>query len=316
MLIVGGGISGAAVARDAALRGIPCVLVERGDFACGTSSFTSKLVHGGLRYLARMDLRTTRTSSVERDRLRRLDPNLLVEIPFLVCARRSPNGVAPWKLRAALGLYSSLGRSGRRAGMLRRRSWATRVPDLDVDTISGVGLYRELQVDDARLVLEIIKDARRAGAVALNYTELVHFRHCDRGRILGAVVRDQRSQRCFFIRTDTVVNTTGTNVDRVRQLAGRVGGRVRPARGTHLVIGRHHLAVDAAVAFQARDGRNLFVCPYEEVFIIGTTDEFAEERDSPVPTEAEQNYLLGEMNSMFPKLNLGPSDVLSAWAGV
>jgi glycerol-3-phosphate dehydrogenase len=315
LLVIGGGITGAGVLRDAALRGLRCALLERGDFACGTSSHTSKMIHGGLRYLAEGALGVTRESCVERDLLARLNPLLVRPLPFLFCSFRA--GVPPWKMLAGLSLYAAL--AGFRGGGFRVLSHAevrALSGDLRSEGLRAAGFYFDQQVNDARLVLETLKDARRAGGEAINHAQVVGLEPCADG-VTCVRVRDQLDGREHTLRAARIVNAAGPAVDRVRALAGPLPAReLRPAKGVHLVIPRARVHAEAAVSFQAHDGRHMFLCPYDDVHLIGTTDAFTDEIDEPGVTRAEMHYLLDAANHAFPAAQLRESDLLSVYAGV
>jgi glycerol-3-phosphate dehydrogenase len=315
LLVIGGGITGAGILRDAALRGLQVALIERADFASGTSSHTSKMIHGGLRYLAEGALSVTRESSLERDLLARLNPLLVRPLPFLFCS--FADGVAPWKVLAGLSLYSAL--SGFRGGGFRLLSPAQIASfsrDLRSEGLRTAGLYHDQQVDDARLVLETIKDARRAGGEAVSYCEALRLEPAE-GSAMRVTVRDALSGRTLSLRAARVINATGPSVDRVRERERPLATReLRPAKGVHLVIARTRLHADAAVSFQAADGRHMFLCPYEDVHLIGTTDTFSEELDEPRVSAADAEYLLAAANRSFPRAALTTRDLISVYAGV
>jgi glycerol-3-phosphate dehydrogenase len=316
LVVIGGGITGAGVLRDAALRGLSCVLFERDDFASGTSSHTSKMIHGGLRYIAEGQLGVTRESCVERDRLAALNPNLVRPLPFLFCA--FDDGVPPWKMVAGLSIYGAL--SGFKGGsfkILKRREIEALSRDVRLEGLRAAGLYYDQQVDDARIVLETIKDARRAGAEAVHHAECTGFDHDAEGRVSAVRIRDRLSGREHRIRAERVVNATGPSVDRLRKLDTQLAHEeLRPAKGIHAVIGRERVHADAAVSFQAADGRHMFLCPWQDVHLIGTTDAFTDEIDEPRVTRAEVAYVLSAANHAFPRANLSENDLVSVYAGV
>ncbi len=315
LVVIGGGITGAGVLRDAALRGLSCALFERADFASGTSSHTSKLIHGGLRYLAEGQLGVTRESCVERDRLAALNPNLVRPLPFLFCA--FDDGVPPWKMVTGLSLYSAI--AGFRGGtfrLLRRGEIETLSHDVRKQGLRAAGLYYDQQVDDARIVLEVLKDARRAGAEAIHHAEVVGFERAA-GRLTAVRVRCALTAGEHVIRARSFVNATGPAVDRCRALDHALSRQeLRPAKGVHAVIPRERVHADAAVSFQARDGRHMFLCPWQDVHLIGTTDAFTDEIDAPRVTRAELRYLLDAANHAFPRVNLAERDLVSVYAGV
>jgi glycerol-3-phosphate dehydrogenase len=332
LLVVGGGITGAGILRDAALRGLKVSLIERGDFASGTSSHTSKMIHGGLRYIAEGALGVTRESCVERDLLARLNPLLVRPLPFLFCS--FDDGVAPWKMLAGLSIYATLaGFQGGGFRLLSKAQIALLSRDVRQTGLRAAGLYHDQQVDDARIVLETIKDARRVGGEAISYCEALRLVP-EQGATL-VTVRDALSGREMTIRAERVINATGPSVDRVRerervpaavetrvsQLGSHAQPRastreLRPAKGVHVVIARSRVHADAAVSFQAADGRHMFLCPYENVHLIGTTDTFTAELDEPRVTEADVAYLLAATNRTFPSAQLSARDLVSVYAGV
>jgi len=317
VLVIGGGISGAGVLRDAAARGLRAFAVERGDFASGTSSRSSKMIHGGLRYLAHGHLAVTREACRERDQLARLNPNLVRPLPFLFPSWRDGK-VSAWQVRAALWAYYALAnfRPEARFRMLSRDEVAAYSRDVRLEGMRAAGLYHDAQADDARLVLEALKSARRLGGDAAPQAEVIELLHAG-GRVSGARVRDRLEGRTLAIRAHAVVNAAGPGLARVRGLDGvGPGERLRPAKGVHLVIPRQRLHALGAVAFEGADGRHLFLCPFEDVAMIGTTDTFTDEIDEPVVTIDEVHYLLAAANQAFPDAGLTTNDIRSVWAGV
>ncbi len=315
LVVIGGGITGAGVLRDAALRGLKCALFERSDFASGTSSHTSKMIHGGLRYIAEGQLGVTRESCVERDRLAALNPNLVRPLPFLFCS--FADGVPPWKMIAGLSIYSAIaGFKGGSFRLLKRAEIDALSRDVRKDGLRAAGLYHDQQVDDARIVLETIKDARRVGAEAIHYAEATGFEHTN-GRISALTVRCKLSGRAYRIGAQAFVNATGPAVDRCRALDHPLAQQeLRPAKGVHLVIARDRVHADAAVSFQAQDGRHMFLCPWQDVHLIGTTDAFSDEIDAPQVNHEEVRYLLAAANHAFPRARLSEADLISVYAGV
>ena len=318
LLVVGGGITGAGVLRDAASRGLRTLLVERDDFASGTSSRSSKLVHGGMRYIGEGALGVTRESCRERDLLRAQNPNLIRPLPFLFPAYRDSK-TPLWQVRSALWVYHALAnfRSSAASRMLAPVEVLEFCRDLRRDGLRGAGLYTDAQVDDARLVLETLKSARSLGAEAVNHAELVAFEHGADQRISGARVRDRRTGRSHTIAVQVVVNAAGPSLDRVRDLdRKRSAPELRPAKGVHLVIPRQRIHSQGAVVFEAADGRHLFLVPWEDVTLLGTTDSFSEELDEPVARIDEVHYLLSAANRAFPKAALTTNDLRAVFAGV
>jgi len=318
LLVIGGGITGAGVLRDAASRGLRGFLVERGDFASGTSSRSSKMIHGGIRYLAHGHFGVTREACRERDRLAALNPNLVRPLPFLFPSWEGGK-IPPWQLRAALVAYTAVAnfRKTSRFRMLSREEVAGYSRDLRQQGLRAAGLYRDAQVDDARLVIETLKSARRLGGDAASHAELIEFLRGPDGRLAGARVRDRLEGRTLAIRADALVNAAGPAVLRVRGLdRPDAGNDLRPAKGVHLVIPRQRIHSEGAITFESRDGRHLFLCPFDDVALIGTTDTFTDELDEPVVTIDEVHYLLAAANEAFPGAALNTNDLRSVFAGV
>ena len=318
MLIIGGGITGAGILRDAASRGLRALIVERRDFASGTSGRSTKLIHGGLRYIAQGQLSMIRESCRERDLLLRLNPHLVRPIPFLWPV--FDDGRTPlWQVRAALSLYWGLAnfRSSARFRTLRPERVAEFSQDLRREGLRGAGFFHDGQVDDARLVLETLVSARRLGGEAVNHAEVYEFLRGDENKVVGARVRDKESGESREIRADVVVNAAGPAVERVRGLDRPISTpEIRPAKGVHLVIPRDRIHCECAIVFDARDGRHLCLIPWDEVALIGTTDTFTDQIDEPVVTIEEVHYMLSAANDAFPRLALTTNDIRCAFAGV
>ncbi len=318
LLVIGGGVTGAGVLRDAASRGLRALLVERGDFASGTSSRSSKFVHGGLRYIAEGQLALTREACRERDLLMRLNPHLVRPLSFLFPAWEG-GGIPLWQVRAALFTYSALAhfRGTARHRMLGPEEALRLCPDLAPDGLRGAGLYSDGQTDDARLVIETLVSARRLGAEAVHHCPVTEFFRDADGRLAGARLRDRLTGRARSVRAAVVVNAAGPSVERVRGLDRPVlQPELRPAKGVHLVIPGGRVRARGAVTFQAPDGRHLFLAPWGDVAILGTTDRFSDEIDEPVVTIEEVHYLLAAAHAAFPRAGLSTNDLRSVWAGV
>ncbi len=317
VLVIGGGINGAGIARDAALRGLRTAVVERSDFASGTSSRSSKLIHGGLRYLEQGHIRLVLESVRERERLRRLAPHLVRPQEFLVPLYGS---LAPWKLAAGLWAYDLLAGwwNVRRHRMLRPRAVHAAEPALRQEGLRGAGLYFDCRTDDARLVLETMLAAVGEGAVVASYAELLGFVK-EGGRIVGARVADRVGGGEVEVRARVVVNATGPWVDRVAALDAPGRTRLRLTKGVHIVVPRARVGHRAAIVLNAvQDGRVMFVIPWGEHTLVGTTDTDHEGGPDtpPVVERADVDYLLDTVNHYFPAAHLGVADVVSAFAGL
>ena len=321
LLVIGGGINGAGIAREAALRGLKTALVEKGDFANGTSSKSSKLIHGGFRYLETGDFRLVLEASQERDLLRRrLAPHLVRPLRFFFPVYE--NGpVSLWKLRAGLLAYDLLAafRNIERHRIVGRRRTAEVEPRLRSDGLRGGALYFDCFTDDSRLVLENILSAEEAGAVCVNYLGVEEIEKSD-GRVAGAIVRDLDAEGgSIHVSALAVVNATGPWLDRIRALDDPLAPAVlRPTKGVHVVLARDRVGNRQAVVLRAvRDQRVLFVIPWEEHTIVGTTDtDYAGSPESVAAEDEDVAYLLETVNFYFPEARLRATDVISTFAGL
>jgi glycerol-3-phosphate dehydrogenase len=315
--VIGGGITGAGVARDAALRGLSVALLERRDFASGTSSRSSKLIHGGLRYLQQGDVGLVRESATERYVVRRLAPYLArpVEMLLPVYSRAGYT-----KLSVGLWTYDRLASvaEAERHRMLRRAETLALEPRLRAEKLYGAGCYYEYLTDDARLVMEVVKAAATLGAVVANYAEVEDFvRHGS--QIEGVHVRDQIVGERFAVRARVVVNAAGPWVDALR-MRGEADQRprLRLTKGIHLAVRSARLGVSHVVIMPARDKRGVFAIPHGAVTYLGTTDTFyARPDDYPEIALDDAHYLLEAANrALALDTPLTPDDVVSAWAGL
>jgi glycerol-3-phosphate dehydrogenase len=319
LLVVGGGINGAGIARDAAMRGLRTALVERADLASGTSSRSSKLIHGGLRYLEQGEVRLVLEAVRERERLRRLAPHLVrpQEFVFPIYA----GGPVRWlTLAAGLWAYDLLAGlwTVQRHRMLGREATEAAEPALLREGLRGAGRYWDCRTDDARLVLETALAAAGEGALVVSYVELTGLRKED-GRIVGARLLDRLGGETIDVRARVVVNAAGPWVDRVVALDAPSPPRLRLTKGVHLVVPRARIGNRAAVVLHAlRDRRVMFVIPWGEHALVGTTDtDHQGGPGTPPVVEADDvGYLLETVNHYFPAAELRPADVLSAFAGL
>jgi len=320
VLVIGGGITGAGVALDAASRGLRVALVERHDFASGTSSRSSKLVHGGLRYLDQHEFRLVYEGLAERQRILENAPHLVRVLPFLVPVLTSGGRVdrrlAP-VLGSALWMYDLTG--GLRIGKIHRKvsvdDALEQFPTLDRERLTGAYVYYDAQADDARLTLTIARTAAEHGAVVVNYAELVGFER-DASRVVGARVRGDGGE--FTVGARVVVNAAGVWADDVRSLDEGVSPEsIRPAKGVHITLPWHLFRnTIAAIAPSAHDDRPVFVIPWEEHTYIGTTDtDYDGPLDDPRCTDADARYLLDAVNGVM-STTVTLDDIVGAWAGL
>lgn len=319
VLVIGGGIAGAAVARDAALRGFRTALVDKGDFGGATSSRSSRLVHGGLRYLETGDLRLVFEASRERRILLRIAPHLVRPLAFIMPAYKGAR-VPAWKLRLGMWLYDALStfRNVRRHRWLAPREALRADPGLRQKGLRGAALYYDAQTDDARLVLATVRSAARAGALVANYAEVTSLLKSD-GSVRGAVVRDVLDGSAHSVRALAVVNTTGPWVDAIRRLDDPAAPPVlRLTKGAHVAVPRSRLTSPSAVTLVSPiDGRVMFVLPWGEVAYVGTTEtDFDGAPEDVRATGEDVVYLLRSANAFFPEARLTPNDVITTWAGL
>ncbi len=326
VLIIGGGITGAGLALDAAARGLNTALVEKRDFAAGTSSRSTKLIHGGLRYLEQFDFALVREALLERSVLTRIAPHQAEAFPFVIpiYADRRRNYDHPLIMRAGLFLYDLL--AGRqnfaKHRRLSREEALNLAPQLDPRGLKGAFLYYDALTNDSRLVIEIIKATHQHGAAIANYTTVESYLRDADGKITGARVVDELSGERSELRARVTINATGVWMeDMIRLDGGSAEGlkkKLRPAKGIHLTIAADRLRVDAAWLIPSLTGhRFYFVVPWEGRVNIGTTDtDYSGGKDFPQAEPDEVAEILNAINSYFPEANLDPSDVISAWAGL
>ncbi|HEY3287858.1 MAG TPA: glycerol-3-phosphate dehydrogenase/oxidase [Gemmatimonadaceae bacterium] len=318
VLVVGGGITGAGIAREAARRGLDVALVERDDFASGTSSRSSRLVHGGVRYLEHGHLRLVFEACHERRVLLRIAPHLVRPLRFtwpVYEGSRLPR----WKLRAGLLLYDLLAlfRNVAPHRGLSARGITDAEPMLARDGLTGGMQYFDAATDDARLTLSTILDAAIAGATVLNHAEVSALLWTE-GRVSGARVTDRLGGRSFDIAAACVINATGPWTDVLRRLENPAAQpAVLGSKGAHIAVPAERVGNHGAITLLAPDGRVMFVLPAGPCTLIGTTE--TEGRDSPDEvraTRADVAYLLGAANRVFPQAALTSDDVIAAWAGI
>jgi glycerol-3-phosphate dehydrogenase len=317
LLVVGGGITGAGVAREAALRGLSVAVVEARDFASGTSSRSSKLIHGGLRYLQQGEVALVREAATERLALRRIAPHLASQVAMLVPVYgRTSAGM--YKLRVGLTLFDKLASvaAGERHRMLSRAEVMATVPALASDRLHGAGVYPEYVTDDARLVLDTLKSAHAAGAAVVNHVRVAALGAREAFRAVELV--DEESGATLVTRARVVVNAAGPWVDAIR---GLDDPDERPVlhltKGIHLVFPRALLPTSHSIVMQAADGRPLFTVPHGDHVYVGTTDTSYEgPLDEPVVTAADADYVLATLRRTFPGVRLDADQVVGTWAGL
>ena len=315
VVVVGGGVAGAGVLREAVRAGLRALLLEARDFAWGTSSRSSKLVHGGLRYLQQGQWRVTRESVRERDRLMREAPGLVEPVRFLRAVYRAERR-RRWLYEAFFTAYDLLG-AQQSHGYHGANEMRRLAPQIASAELMGGFSYVDARTDDSRLVLRLLREAARAGGRALSYAPVESLIQ-ERGAVAGVRVRDAETGRTAEVRARSVVNATGAATDVLR---GEVASRamMRPLRGSHLVFAAERLPLEHAIVWRHHaDGRNVCAVPWEGATVVGTTDV---DHDAPASAEprasaAETAYLLSGTAAHFPSLGLGPNDIVATWAGV
>ena len=319
VLVIGGGITGAGIARDAALRGFRTAVVDKGDLGGGTSSLSSRLIHGGIRYLEQGEFRLVFEASHERRVLLGIAPHLVHPLPFLFPVYRGAR-VPAWKLRAGMWLYDLLAafHNVKWHRWLGREATQRLEPGLRDKELKGAALYYDAQTDDARLVIATMRSAAQAGALVANYAEATALLKPD-SRVGGATVRDGLTGQASTIRALVVVNAAGPWVDRVRSLDDTgADPLLRPTKGVHVAVPRKRIGHTHAVTLTSPiDGRVMFVLPWDDLSYIGTTDSDDDASPDEVRATADDVvYLLRSANAFFPHARLSPADVVASWAGL
>lgn len=317
LLVVGGGITGAGAAVDAAARGLRVALVEARDFGSGASGGSSRLVHGGLRYLEQGAVGLVREASRERAWLLRHAAHLVRPLRFLFPLWHESR-LAPWRLRVGLWLYDRLATGGwPRHRWLDRAAARREEPALRAGTLRGAGVYWDAQLDDARATYELVRASRRLGALALSYARVEAL--TGRPGRWTVAVRDTRTGAVVEVHARAVLNATGAWVDELRRIADpSAPPRLRPTRGLHLVFPADRVGLRNAVAFlHPEDGRVLFALPWDGLTYVGTTDvDHPGDPATAGATPEECAYLVAALSFLVPEAGIRGADALAAWSGV
>ncbi len=319
LLVIGGGITGAGIAMDAASRGLRTALVEMQDFAAGTSSRSTKLVHGGLRYLKQFEVKMVAEVGKERAIVYENGPHVTTPEWMLLPIYKGGT-FGSFSTSIGLRAYDYLAgvkRSERRK-MLKAGATLQKEPLLKKNGLLGGGYYVEYRTDDARLTIEVMKRAAEFGATALNYAKVEKLVYAADGRVCGASVTDLLTGDSGEVRAKAVVNATGPWVDTLREMdRSNHGKKLRLSKGIHLVIDQSRFPLRQAVYFDTDDKRMVFAIPRDGKTYVGTTDTFYDgDKAHPTMTEADRRYVLGAINFMFPETRLTEKDVESSWAGI
>jgi glycerol-3-phosphate dehydrogenase len=318
VLVIGGGITGAGIACDACTRGMRVALVEMQDYAAGTSSRSTKLIHGGLRYLKQFEFGIVREVGRERAILHR-NAGHIVHVRQMLLPIVEGGTFGKWGLWFGLWLYDRLAgvKWAERRKMLTAEQTLALAPQIDPKALQGAGYYTEYRTDDARLVMEILKSASNDGVAMLNYARVVSLTYTD-GKVSGAVVEDRLTGMKFTIQAHVVVNAAGPWVDGLRALDNSLKGkRLHHTKGVHLVVPHARLPLQVAMYFDVGDGRMIFAIPRDQWTYFGTTDtDYKGALEHPAITTADVEYLIAAVNRMFPTANLSREDIESSWAGI
>lgn len=318
LLIIGGGITGAGIALDAVSRGLKVALVEKEDFASGTSSRSTKLIHGGLRYLKQLEFGLVKEVGSERAVVHNLAPHLVIPEKMLLPLFEGKS-FGYWITSIGLKIYDWLAnvKKSDQRRMLTRPQTLRYEPLLKRDQIKGGAIYAEYRTDDSRLTLEIMKTAFQRGVICLNYARAENLIYDDK-KIAGLTVRDNLTGNTVEIKSTAVVNAAGPWVDDLRILdKSRRGKRLHLTKGVHIVIPHDRLPVQQAIYFDVADGRMIFAIPRGRITYVGTTDtNYDGDKDHVIATADDMTYLINAVNEMFPSVQLTLDDVESSWAGL
>ncbi len=320
LVIIGGGITGAGIALDAVSRGLKTLLVEKKDFAWGTSSRSTKLIHGGLRYLKQLEVKLVREVGSERAIVHKNARHIVIPEKMLLPI---VEGGELGKTMSSLGLwvydYLAGVKKKERRRMLNKAATLKREPMLRQDILKGGGIYYEYRTDDARLTIENLKSANERGAKCINYAEATSFEYTN-DKISGLKIRDTINNTTYSINANKIVNATGPWVDDLRKMdsAKPSNKRLHLTKGIHVVVPHKKLPIKQAVYFDVEgDKRMIFAIPREGVTYMGTTDtNYKQQTDSPQTMKDDAQYVLDAVNQMFPSAHLSIDDITSSWAGL
>lgn len=318
LVVIGGGITGGGIALDAASRGMKVALLEKGDFASGTSSKSTKLIHGGLRYLKQFDFWLVKEVGSERAIVHKLAPHLVLPEKMLLPLIEG-GSYGKWLTSIGLKVYDILAQvtGDDKRQMLEKKEALKLEPLLPKKILNGAGYYAEYRTDDSRLTIENIKTSLQYGAQALNYAKVIDFLY-ENDQVAGVKVKDEVSGEEFAIKSKYVISAAGPWVDELRSVNNsKKGKRLHLTKGVHLVFPREKLPVKQSVYFDIPDGRMMFAIPRGKITYVGTTDtNFNLDKDNIKTDLADAIYLISAVNNMFPDINLEMEDIISSWAGL
>jgi glycerol-3-phosphate dehydrogenase len=318
LVVIGGGITGAGIALDASSRGMKVLLLEKGDFASGTSSKSTKLIHGGLRYLKQFDFWLVKEVGSERAIVHKLAPHLVIPEKMLLPLIEG-GSYGKWLTSIGLKVYDILAQveGDDKRQMLEKKEALKLEPLLPKKILNGAGYYAEYRTDDARLTLENIKTSLQFGTKAINYAQVTEFIYKDE-RVAGVKFHDGVFGDDYEVSSQYVINAAGPWVDELRSVnQSKKGKRLHLTKGVHLVFPKEKLPVQQSVYFDIPDGRMMFAIPRGKVTYIGTTDtNYNSDKDHVTTDIADAIYLITAVNHMFPDIHLELDDIISSWAGL
>lgn len=318
LIVIGGGITGAGIALDASSRGMKVALFEKGDFASGTSSKSTKLIHGGLRYLKQFDFWLVKEVGSERAIVHKLAPHLVLPEKMLLPLIEG-GSYGKWLTSIGLKVYDILAQvtGDDKRQMLEKKDALKKEPLLPKKILNGAGYYAEYRTDDARLTIENLKTSLNYGTKALNYAQVDDFLYTD-NKVSGVKVKDLHNEEVFEVKSKYVISAAGPWVDELRSTNNsKKGKRLHLTKGVHLVFPYEKLPVKQSVYFDIPDGRMMFAIPRGKITYIGTTDtNFNLDKDDVRTDLADAIYLISAVNNMFPDINLEMEDIISSWAGL
>ncbi|MGD1947034.1 MAG: glycerol-3-phosphate dehydrogenase/oxidase [Croceivirga sp.] len=318
LVVIGGGITGGGIALDAASRGLKVALLEKGDFASGTSSKSTKLIHGGLRYLKQFDFWLVKEVGSERAIVHKLAPHLVLPEKMLLPLIEG-GSYGKWLTSIGLKVYDVLAQvtGDDKRQMLDKKEALKLEPLLPKKILNGAGYYAEYRTDDARLTIENIKTSLEYGALALNYAKVTDFVY-EEESVAGVVMEDTLSGKNIRVNTKYVISAAGPWVDELRSVnQSKKGKRLHLTKGVHLVFPFEKLPVKQSVYFDIPDGRMMFAIPRGKITYVGTTDtNYNLDKDDIRTDLADAIYLISAVNNMFPDIELEMDDIISSWAGL
>ena len=319
LIVIGGGITGAGIALEAVARGLSVVLVEQYDFASGTSSKSTKLIHGGLRYLKQLEFGLVRTVGRERAVLHHLAPHLVTPVDMVLPIVEG-GSLGKLSTAVALWIYDFLAgvKPEERFKMLTAQQAVQQEPLLRTHNLKGAAVYKEYRTDDARLTMSVLKSAVDLGAQCFNYAQAIQFIE-DGGRITGVTIQDLLGQAVYNLKGSVVINAAGPWVDDVRSLETIPRGkRLHLTKGVHIVVPQALFPIKHSIYFDVEsDNRMVFAIPRDSIVYIGTTDtNYTGSKAQIDVTDADIQYLLSAVHAVFKDIHINPEDVISGWAGL